>query len=229
MLAMLTAASAVHAQSPSGGRYTSGSPTIVGASTTTQQSSSQSMQSTGSIASTPSAVYSNQSSQSVITATVNPQMTASAGSMQEPVNGSIFTASNLSFGTRGSAVAELQGILLELGYLTVPPKTVLGYFGTLTRSALNKYQLSLGVPQTGMYDTSTRSALAQWLLDRRFVTEQNGTYTWGMPQSSNSGGTTSSGGSTGTSMNVAGTGYWYNGVWTPRDPMDPGFGYFSNR
>jgi peptidoglycan hydrolase-like protein with peptidoglycan-binding domain len=136
---------------------------------------------------------------------------------------SLFTSSDLTVGSRGQAVIDLQGILSEMGYLSVPRNVPLGYFGPLTKSALMKYQTALGVKATGYFGSETRTAIFSQFSSNRWV-DSSGTLGIGMSSASNSGGsnsssmTTSSGSNnatqSGSSMTaLTPTGYWYNGSW----------------
>lgn len=66
---------------------------------------------------------------------------------------------SLSIGAKGVDVAELQTVLIEKGFLIMPRGVSKGYFGTLTRTALVKYQVSVGLSPTGVFDFSTRNKL----------------------------------------------------------------------
>ena len=66
---------------------------------------------------------------------------------------------DLSFGSTGKGVEELQGILSELGYLHVPVTVPFGYFGPLTQRALAEYQADLMVPPTGYFGQMTRDRM----------------------------------------------------------------------
>lgn len=66
---------------------------------------------------------------------------------------------SLIIGTKGEDVARLQTILIEKGFLIMPRGVSKGYFGTLTRTAVAKYQTSVGLPSTGIFDSATRVKL----------------------------------------------------------------------
>jgi N-acetylmuramoyl-L-alanine amidase len=66
---------------------------------------------------------------------------------------------NLTVGSAGYDVVQLQGILSELGYLDIPINVQLGYFGQMTKRALAQYQASLGVPATGYFGPMTRQSM----------------------------------------------------------------------
>ncbi len=82
----------------------------------------------------------------------------SAGSVQayEP---NILIGRDMSVGARGADVVTLQGLLSEFGYLQVPAGIPLGYFGSMTKSALASYQGSLGVINTGYFGPLTKQAM----------------------------------------------------------------------
>lgn len=65
----------------------------------------------------------------------------------------------LKLNMTGEDVKQLQLILNRLGYLQVPPGTVLGYFGELTMQALTKYQTSIGLPPVGVFGPMTREKI----------------------------------------------------------------------
>ncbi len=60
---------------------------------------------------------------------------------------------NLYYGLRGSAVAQLQALLIERGYLHV---AATGYFGPLTLQAVKNFQGASGISQTGFAGPITR-------------------------------------------------------------------------
>jgi hypothetical protein len=64
---------------------------------------------------------------------------------------------NLSFGSRGDEVHQLQLHLISLGLL--PETAATGYFGNLTKAAVVKYQKAKGLPSTGFVGAMTRAAL----------------------------------------------------------------------
>lgn len=69
----------------------------------------------------------------------------------------IFTR-NLSIGSKGIDVTELQKRLTTLGYYSGPMN---GYFGPLTSAGVRKYQLSKVLEATGSVGPKTRAALNQ--------------------------------------------------------------------
>lgn len=64
---------------------------------------------------------------------------------------------NLKLGDRGVDVTELQKILIAGGFLK---SEATGYFGTLTKLALMKWQAKNGLPVTGLFDKKSRDFLA---------------------------------------------------------------------
>lgn len=68
--------------------------------------------------------------------------------------------SNLMMSSRGSGVTALQTFLETEGYLTMPSGVAKGYFGSITKMALIKYQASVGLPATGFFGPLTR---AKWM------------------------------------------------------------------
>ena len=73
---------------------------------------------------------------------------------------------DLSEGARGAAVEKLQTTLEEKGFLAIPAGVAKGYFGALTKSAVMKYQQSLGVTNTGYYGPLTRSAMKAMMMKK---------------------------------------------------------------
>lgn len=64
---------------------------------------------------------------------------------------------DLTIGSTGNDVIELQKILIALGYLKIDAPT--GYFGPLTQAAVKLFQAAHGVPATGFVGPLTRAAL----------------------------------------------------------------------
>ena len=62
----------------------------------------------------------------------------------------------LRIGSRGEAVVILQTALVQKGFLLLPIRTVKGYYGALTRAAVTKYQRSVGLTPSGVFDQNTR-------------------------------------------------------------------------
>jgi hypothetical protein len=64
----------------------------------------------------------------------------------------------LGFGDRGDDVFQLQNLLVKLGFLTATPN---GRYGPATKLAVQKFQKSHGVRQTGNVGPSTKALLNQ--------------------------------------------------------------------
>ncbi len=72
----------------------------------------------------------------------------------------ITVSENLTVGMAGASVVTLQALLSEMGYLNVPAGIPLGYYGSMTKSAVARYQSALGVtPAVGFYGPVTKIAL----------------------------------------------------------------------
>lgn len=65
--------------------------------------------------------------------------------------------SNLGYGMRSADVVELQNRLKMEGHFTFPTST--GYFGPITRAAVQAYQTAHNIPSTGFVGPLTRAAL----------------------------------------------------------------------
>ena len=59
--------------------------------------------------------------------------------------------SDLTIGSSGNSVVTLQTALVAQGYLTMPAGVSMGYFGSLTKAAVQKWQAANGVPSTGYF------------------------------------------------------------------------------
>ncbi len=69
-------------------------------------------------------------------------------------------ASDLTVGSTGADVVALQTALVNGGYLVMPAGTAMGYFGQVTKTAVAKYQASVGLPSTGFFGPMTRAKLS---------------------------------------------------------------------
>ncbi len=125
-------------------------------------------------------------------------------------------SSNLTVGSRGAEVVQLQGILSEAGYLSVGLPT--GYFGSKTKAAVASFQKAVGVPSTGYFGPLSRAALESWMSAALSRMGASGSMT-GTVASSNAsaqptGSVSTNGSSISTSLAPLGpTGYWYQGNW----------------
>ncbi len=68
-------------------------------------------------------------------------------------------SNNLSVGSTGADVTALQTWLSAQGYLTMPAGVSMGYFGSLTKTAVKAAQAKLGLPTTGFVGPMTRNLL----------------------------------------------------------------------
>ncbi len=66
-------------------------------------------------------------------------------------------SANLTVGSKGADVTALQTALIAGGYSI--PAGATGYFGSQTKSAVQKYQAAKGIPATGFVGPLTRAAL----------------------------------------------------------------------
>ena len=66
---------------------------------------------------------------------------------------------NLSYGSRGSEVTQLQSFLSNRNYPGGGSWMITGYFGVATRAAVRNFQQEMGLSQTGMLDAATRDAI----------------------------------------------------------------------
>lgn len=66
---------------------------------------------------------------------------------------------SLSSGMKGDDVVVLQTVLIQRGYLSIPAGISKGYFGSLTRTAVMKYQADAGLPQVGIFGPLTTASL----------------------------------------------------------------------
>jgi peptidoglycan hydrolase-like protein with peptidoglycan-binding domain len=66
---------------------------------------------------------------------------------------------SLGIGSRGNDVIVLQSALEQKGLLIIPQGVAKGFFGTLTRGAVVKYQSSTSLPTVGVFGPLTRAKL----------------------------------------------------------------------
>lgn len=72
----------------------------------------------------------------------------------------ILVGQNMTVGSTGQDVVVLQGLMSELGYLNVPTGIAFGYYGSLTRDAVARYQSSNSVtPAVGYYGPVTKVSM----------------------------------------------------------------------
>lgn len=115
-------------------------------------------------------IYATKSSQTpdVYTIAMLDMKLASSSSSEIQALGTGFTPSpsmtrsqfvrNLTVGSSGEDVVSLQTWLEQKGFLIMPAGVAKGYFGNLTRTALAKYQASVGItPAVGYFGPITRA------------------------------------------------------------------------
>jgi peptidoglycan hydrolase-like protein with peptidoglycan-binding domain len=73
---------------------------------------------------------------------------------------------DLTYGSTGEAVVSLQTFLESHSFLSIPAGVAKGYFGSLTKAALMKYQASVDVPATGYYGPITRGVMKQMMMKK---------------------------------------------------------------
>lgn len=66
---------------------------------------------------------------------------------------------DLTVGSTGAQVSALQQVLVSNGYLSMPAGVAMGYFGSLTKSAVMKWQAAVGLPSTGYFGPLSRAKL----------------------------------------------------------------------
>src|SRR3989344_8768553 len=65
---------------------------------------------------------------------------------------------NLTIGSRGTEVTALQQVLVAQGHLVMPTGVAMGYFGSLTKAAVAKWQAANGVaPAVGFWGPLSRA------------------------------------------------------------------------
>lgn len=96
-------------------------------------------------------------------------VTTSTGTKFVPGYPAILQGRDLSRGATGPDVALLQGFLIELDLLVVPPGVPLGYYGSLTASAVARYQTSQGVISTGYFGPLTKQAMTTHFSSRGWL------------------------------------------------------------
>lgn len=86
-----------------------------------------------------------------------------------PISSSAFFDRDLYYGLTGTDVAELQELLADQGHFSA---TATGNFFTLTKKAVQLFQASKGIVQTGYFGPLTRAAANALLTN---VTDETGT------------------------------------------------------
>jgi peptidoglycan hydrolase-like protein with peptidoglycan-binding domain len=84
----------------------------------------------------------------------------SAPKAEAYISPNILVGQDFTNGTTGDGVVILQGLLSEFGYLNIPAGVSFGYYGSLTKDAVARYQASLNVsPSVGYYGPITKQAM----------------------------------------------------------------------
>lgn len=74
--------------------------------------------------------------------------------------GCVSLSRDLSIGSRGSEVTQLQNFLVTQNYPGGGSWMVTGYFGQATAAAVRNYQAQRGLPMTGAVDSATRASIS---------------------------------------------------------------------
>jgi len=78
---------------------------------------------------------------------------------------------NLTLGSTGENVIVLQGLMSEFGYLNVPINIPFGYYGTMTKDAVARYQAAQGVtPAVGYFGPITKIAMHKHFAAHNWLT-----------------------------------------------------------
>ena len=82
----------------------------------------------------------------------------------------ILVGQDMTVGSTGQSVIMLQSLLSEIGYLNIPAGVLFGFYGSLTRDAVEKYQAANGVtPTAGYYGPITKVAMRAHFLSRGWL------------------------------------------------------------
>jgi peptidoglycan hydrolase-like protein with peptidoglycan-binding domain len=96
---------------------------------------------------------------------------ASASSVSAYESPNILVGQDLTLGSTGQSVVVLQGLMSELGYLNVPAGIPFGYYGTLTKNAVARYQAGMNVaPAVGYYGPVTKISMHSDFLSHGWLT-----------------------------------------------------------
>ena len=71
---------------------------------------------------------------------------------------------DLMVGSEGKEVETLQIFLQNEGYLDMPLEVKRGYFGSLTKASLARYQTALGIEASGFFGLLTRAVIRESML-----------------------------------------------------------------
>jgi peptidoglycan hydrolase-like protein with peptidoglycan-binding domain len=82
----------------------------------------------------------------------------------------ITAGSDLTIGSTGQSVVVLQGLLAERGFLDIPYYIPLGYYGSMTKNAVAKYQAYRNVaPAVGYFGSLTKVSMHQEFLANNWL------------------------------------------------------------
>ena len=81
-----------------------------------------------------------------------------------PASLSILYTADQKMGSSGPSATELQAFLGEQGYFNLPSGANLGYFGSVTKAALIKYQAAMGLPATGYFGPMTKNTIQNYMM-----------------------------------------------------------------
>lgn len=85
------------------------------------------------------------------------QIAALMAKLQSMSGASAAINSDLTVGSRGAQVVVLQNALVAGGYLSLPAGVAPGYFGSLTKAAVARWQAAVGVSATGYFGPISRA------------------------------------------------------------------------
>lgn len=72
----------------------------------------------------------------------------------------ILAGQNLTIGSTGQNVVVLQALMSELGYLNIPSGIPFGYYGSMTKDAVARYQSATNIsPAVGYYGPVTKVSM----------------------------------------------------------------------
>ncbi|MFA6340671.1 MAG: peptidoglycan-binding domain-containing protein, partial [Candidatus Paceibacterota bacterium] len=110
-----------------------------------------------------------------VTASLNGQPTTGGTTTTTSGSGYNF-ATDLTVGSKGADVTALQQVLVSGGYLTMPAGVAYGYFGSITKAAVIKYQLAKGIaPAAGYFGPKTRASMSGSSVTTTTTTTSTGT------------------------------------------------------
>ncbi len=84
---------------------------------------------------------------------------AQLATLQGGASASVNFTRDLTVGSTGTDVSALQQTLVSGGYLVMPAGASMGYFGSLTKAAVMKWQAAVGLPATGFFGPMSRAKL----------------------------------------------------------------------